>query len=40
MRLKGRGPDCVGPYGPEKDFSPFILKDAMEGFEQRKAGSL
>lgn len=36
MRLQGRGSDYGGPYGPEKDFSPFILKDAMEGFEQKR----
>lgn len=40
MRPKGRGSDCVGACEPDKDFSLFALRETLEGFEQRMAGSL
>lgn len=33
MRLKGRGLDCVGVCELDKDFSFFVFREILEGFE-------
>lgn len=40
MRPEEKRSIHVGPCGLEKGVSPFPLRDALEGFEQRTAGSV